>query len=281
MNFYAQMPVRWDYFDSKDTFAWWAFEPEASETIELGYQEYLSSLIPFHLNMRTELKTFDVETTVKWSESKKTLQINFLYMTARSILARCYADVCTKLRRTVIPDESLHNPTWHFSCYEWNTFSKEQSAVLEQAFLDDKQSTSTIIRVKDLDIQVDFKKMRGKCVTKDCELCLKARGNQMSEWHRLQRTLPESRHWWWWFDDKYKHRWIPVTFQYNMELEANYPPNNYPYRNDSSRYHCFGSGKSASVNYNTMQTKCNSGKCSCYNGYGTAIDHMTFKLKRV
>ena len=51
---------------------------------------------------------------------------------------------------------------------------------------------------------------------------------------------------------------------------------------DGLVYHCFGDGLTASVDFETMETYCNSAKCSLKHNkpYGPRADHLTFKLRR-
>ena len=99
------------------------------------------------------------------------------------------------------------------------------------------------------------------------------------------RQSPEQRMIRWMFFDNKKGEWMDCKENAAGKIESEYQMHSDGTRAGHQVYHCFGDGGSALINFETMQTECGSGKCTCGRPnklqHALPDDHMTFALRRV
>ena len=104
------------------------------------------------------------------------------------------------------------------------------------------------------------------------------------EWQFSGCQSPEQRMIRWMYFDNKKGEWMDCK-ENAGKIESEYQMHSDGTRAGHQVYHCFGDGGSALINFETMQTECGSGKCTCgrLNKLQHALpdDHMTFALRRV
>lgn len=94
---------------------------------------------------------------------------------------------------------------------------------------------------------------------------------------------------WFWFNPQVSN-WVPVNNKTssfypnspNLSIEEEYQSHLKKERSGQRVFHCFGDGHSSGIDYDKMETYCNSGRCLLtHEQQGIDDDHMTFKIRRI